>query len=68
MCDLEYVNLGTADAFGVDLEMPFVLVHNANMTKASGPIDAYGKRLKPPGFEPPDEKIRALLVASGWRP
>lgn len=68
LCDLEYVTRGTAVAFGVQLD-PFVrVVHEANMTKVNGPVDEHGKRGKPPGFVPPDETIREMLIALGWKP
>lgn len=65
LCDLLYVTFGAFDAFGVDAEPFFSLVHEANLTKLSGPVDEHGKRLKPPGFVPPNEAIRALLVKMG---
>jgi predicted HAD superfamily Cof-like phosphohydrolase len=65
LCDLLYVVFGSFDAFGIDAEPFFQLVHEANMTKLSGPKDEHGKKLKPPGFVPPQERIRALLVKMG---
>jgi predicted HAD superfamily Cof-like phosphohydrolase len=62
LCDLLYVAFGAFDAFGIDAEPFFHLVHEANMTKLSGPKDANGKQLKPPGFVPPQERIRELLA------
>jgi predicted HAD superfamily Cof-like phosphohydrolase len=62
LCDLLYVVFGAFDAFGIDAEPFFHLVHEANMTKLSGPKDANGKQLKPPGFLPPQERIRELLA------
>lgn len=53
MCDLIYVVLGTAVAYGIDLEPYFDEVHRTNMLKASGPLREDGKRLKPPGWQPP---------------
>lgn len=40
-------------------------VHRANMTKATGPIAPNGKRMKPPGFRPPD--IVGELKKQGWK-
>lgn len=69
ICDLIFVALGSAIAFGVGpLTRYFNFVSDANMTKAHGPVDEHGKKLKPPGFIPPNEKIRALLVQRGWKP
>jgi predicted HAD superfamily Cof-like phosphohydrolase len=65
LCDLLYVVFGAFDAFGIDAEPFFHAVHEANMTKLSGPVDEHGKKLKPPGFVPPQEKIRELLVNMG---
>ena len=54
LCDLLYVVLGTANAFGVDIEPFFAEVHRSNMTKVwpDGKIhkDQHGKVLKPPTF------------------
>lgn len=53
LCDTLYVVLGTAVAFGVDIEECFDEVHRSNMAKASGPVREDGKRLKPAGWQPP---------------
>jgi len=66
LCDLLYVTFGAFDAFGIDAESFFQIVHEANMTKLGGPQDANGKQLKPTGFVPPQERIRELLVKMGW--
>ncbi len=60
MCDTLYVVLGTAVAFGVQLQQFFDEVHFTNMQKATGPIRADGKRLKPEGWQPPD--IAGILM------
>jgi predicted HAD superfamily Cof-like phosphohydrolase len=65
LCDLLYVVFGAFDAFGIDAEPFFQLVHEANMTKANAPKDAHGKVCKPPGFVPPQERIRELLTKMG---
>lgn len=54
LCDLLYVTYGTAVSMGLDLEPFFDEVHRSNMTKIGGPIRPDGKRLKPPGWDPPD--------------
>jgi hypothetical protein len=59
MCDLLCVVYGTAAEFGIDLEPFWDEVHRTNMAKAGGPIRDDGKRLKPPGWTPPD--ISGLL-------
>jgi len=54
-------------AFGIDGEPIATAVFNANATKAGGPVDPVtGKRLKPPGFQPPD--IKAELRKQEWKP
>ncbi len=56
MCDLLYVVLGTANAYGIDIEPFFAEVHRSNMSKLwdDGIIhkDAFGKVLKPPTYSP----------------
>lgn len=55
--DILYVVYGTANAFGIDLDMFFNEVHEANMSKvSSGTVnfDAAGKVTKPDGWSPPD--------------
>lgn len=59
MCDLLCVVYGTAAEFGVDLAPFWDEVHRTNMAKAGGPVREDGKRLKPPGWAPPD--IAGLL-------
>jgi predicted HAD superfamily Cof-like phosphohydrolase len=54
MCDLLCVVYGTAAEFGIDLEPFWDEVHRTNMAKVGGPIREDGKRLKPPGWQPPD--------------
>jgi predicted HAD superfamily Cof-like phosphohydrolase len=66
LVDLIYVAIGTAVSMGIDLEPVFHEVHMANMRKADGPISATGKKLKPPGWVPPD--IEGQLRKQGWRP
>lgn len=64
--DLDYVVEGTRASFGIDGAPIAAAVHAANMTKATGPVDAHGKRGKPPGFQPPD--VAGELRAQGWAP
>jgi predicted HAD superfamily Cof-like phosphohydrolase len=56
ICDNLVVNYGTAEDIGVDIEPFYIEVMDANNRKADGPTDASGKRLKPPGWVPPDIK------------
>lgn len=63
LCDLLYVTLGGAVAFGVDIAPLFAEVHASNMKKTTGPVRADGKRLKPPGWQPPD--VKGLLIRQG---
>jgi len=64
--DLKYVLLGTNLAFGINGAPVWSAVHAANMAKAGGPVSPEGKRLKPPGWTPPD--IEGVLRAQGWDP
>lgn len=66
IADLKYVLEGTNLAFGIDGAPIWDAVHEANMKKAGGPVSPEGKRLKPPGWTPPD--IRGLLLKQGWTP
>jgi predicted HAD superfamily Cof-like phosphohydrolase len=50
--DLEYVNIGTAVAMGIDLEPVLEEVHRSNMTKfIDGYKDAAGKWVKGPSYQ-----------------
>jgi predicted HAD superfamily Cof-like phosphohydrolase len=63
--DIDYVVEGARVAFGVDSRPLWAEVQRANMSKVGGPIrESDGKRLKPPGWTPPD--IARLLRAQGW--
>lgn len=65
--DLDYVVEGARIAFGINGRPIAEAIHEANMTKASGPVDPNtGKKLKPPGFVPPD--VAKLLIEQGWTP
>jgi predicted HAD superfamily Cof-like phosphohydrolase len=61
LCDILYVTFGAAVAMGIDLDRFFEEVQRANLAKAGGPVREDGKRLKPPGWTPPD--IKAILTA-----
>src|ERR1700737_4460306 len=58
LCDLLYVVLGAANAYGIDIEPFFAEVHRSNMTKLwpDGAIhkDTDGKVLKPDTYSPAD--------------
>src|SRR5262245_43693266 len=62
LCDLMYVTLGTAVAFGITLAPIFEAVHESNMQKF---IDGHrredGKYIKGPSWRPPP--IKSLLEA-----
>lgn len=64
LCDLIYVALGTAVEFGIDLAPFWREVHASNLRKAGGPTREDGKRLKPPGWTPPD-LARVLAEQTG---
>lgn len=64
IADLKYVLEGTNLAFGIDGQGVWEEVHAANMRKVGGPISPTGKRLKPPGWTPPN--IKRVLIAQGW--
>ena len=59
MCNLQYVTVGAAIEFGVNIQPFFDEVHRANMAKVGGATRADGKTLKPPGWQPP--RIEELL-------
>ena len=64
MCDLQYVTLGAADCFGIELAPLFREVHRSNMAKVGGRETQMGKILKPIGWQPPD--IERGLRSQGW--
>lgn len=61
-CDLLAVVYGTFAEFGVDAAPFWQEVHRTNMAKVGGPIRKDGKRLKPPGWTPPD--LAGVLAAA----
>ena len=54
LCDIIVVTYGAAVEWGVDLAPFWREVHRSNMAKVGGPTRADGKKLKPPGWTPPD--------------
>jgi predicted HAD superfamily Cof-like phosphohydrolase len=65
LADVDYVVEGSRLEFGIDGAPIAAEVHRANMTKVGGPIREDGKRLKPPGWTPPD--IAGELRKQGWK-
>lgn len=65
LCDLIYVAVGAAVAFGVELDPLFDEVHRTNMAKVGGATRADGKVLKPKGWQPP--RIAELLAEQAAR-
>lgn len=63
--DLDYVIEGARLEFGIAGAPIAAEVHRANMAKVGGPIRDDGKRLKPPGWAPPD--IEGVLKRQGWK-
>ncbi len=63
LADLIYVCVGTALEFGIPLGAVWAEVQRANMAKVGGPIRSDGKRLKPPGWTPPD--IERAVFSNG---
>lgn len=58
IADIEYINLGSANTFGIDLKEIFQEVHKSNMKKFTG--DAHknsdGKWIKPSNWKAPNIK------------
>jgi predicted HAD superfamily Cof-like phosphohydrolase len=66
LADLDFVVEGTRQVFGVDGAPIADAVYLANMAKGDGPIDPVtGKKLKPPGWMPPD--IAGELRKQGYK-
>lgn len=63
--DLKYVIVGSELEFGIDGRPVFKGVHEANLTKANGPVRADGKRMKPEGWKAFD--VGEELRRQGWR-
>ncbi len=64
LADLDYVVEGARLEFGLYGEPLAAEVHRANMAKVGGPIREDEKRMKPPGWTPPD--IAGVLREQGW--
>lgn len=62
LADLIYVAIGTALEFGIPFNRVWSAVQRANMAKVGGSVREDGKRLKPPGWTPPD--IEAAVYGS----
>ena len=54
LADLLYVVYGTYAAMGIDADLVYAEVHEANMRKLGGPRRADGKLLKPINWRPAD--------------
>ena len=69
ICDLLYVTFGAAVAMGLDLDPFWQEVHRANMAKVGGPIREDGKKLRPPGWTPPDVagRLAEVLLESAYQ-
>lgn len=68
LCDLTYVVVGSAVPWGLPFPQAWEEVHQVNMTKTTGPVRPDGKRLKPPGFQPPNiEHVLQLAAVSTSR-
>jgi len=65
LADIKYVVVGYELEAGINGEPVFDLVHVTNMAKLTGPVREDGKRLKPPGWQPPD--VAGELRRQGWR-
>jgi predicted HAD superfamily Cof-like phosphohydrolase len=53
-CDVHVVVSGTCVEFGIPEDLVYEEVHRANMAKAGGGKDDFGKSIKPEGWTPPD--------------
>lgn len=65
LCDLLYVTLGTAEAYGIDIQKYFDEVHRTNMLKDPDCINEFGKVIKPAGWQPP--RIAQMLEEEGYK-
>jgi predicted HAD superfamily Cof-like phosphohydrolase len=65
LADLEYVCEGGFIGFGIDSRPVHTEIQRANMEKFGGPMRPDGKRLKPPGWRPPDIKTIIESQMSG---
>jgi predicted HAD superfamily Cof-like phosphohydrolase len=62
--DSDYVNEGARLEFGINGLPVAEEIQRSNMAKVGGPVREDGKRLKPPGWTPPD--IEGVLKKQGW--
>ena len=62
--DSDYVNEGARLEFGINGLPVAEEIQRSNMAKVGGPVREDGKRLKPPGWTPPD--IAEVLRKQGW--
>lgn len=65
LADIDYVVEGARIEFGIDGGPIADEVHRSNMAKVGGPVSPTGKKLKPPGWTPPN--IAACLEDQGWK-
>lgn len=56
LADIEYINLGSANTYGIELQPIFNAVHKSNMKKFTGNAhkDKNGKWIKPTGWKAPN--------------
>lgn len=64
VCDSHVVISGTSAEFGIPEDACYAEVHASNMAKADGPVREDGKRMKPPGWMPPN--IAGVLARHGY--
>lgn len=63
IADTIVVLLGTANAYGIEMQPIWDEVHRTNMAKSGGKKREDGKSLKPEGWKPPD--VKSLLKKQG---
>lgn len=64
--DIDYVVEGSRLEFGISGAPIAAEIHRSNLMKIGGPTSPEGKKLKPPGWTPPD--IIGELAKQGWHP
>ena len=62
LCDLLYFAFGCAIEMGVDLGVPFQIVHQSNMSKPVNKFDSDGKIQKDGGFTSPTKMLETELL------
>lgn len=71
--DILYVIFGWFVAAGIDAQKVVDEIHRTNFLKLGGPVRADGKRLRPPGWTPPDilgivdDAMNACTLCHGTR-